>query len=78
MLRSHIYEPVIVKTKKYGLIGEVEIRTVNPIEIFGSKLVALMTRSTPRDLYDFFYMINEFFLMKQKLKKLKDVQYSTE
>ena len=58
MLRVHIYEPVIVKTKKYGLIGEVETRTVDPIEIFGSKLVALMTRSTPRDLYDFFYMIN--------------------
>lgn len=58
MLRAHVYEPVIVKTKDYGLIGEVEIRAINPIEIFGSKLVALMTRSTPRDLYDFLYMIN--------------------
>lgn len=54
MLRAHVYEPVIVKTKDYGLIGEVEIRAINPIEIFGSKLVALMTRSTPRDLYDFY------------------------
>lgn len=25
MLRAHVYEPVIVKTKDYGLIGEVEI-----------------------------------------------------
>lgn len=71
MLRVHIYEPVIVKTKKYGLIGEVETRTVDPIEIFGSKLVALMTRSTPRDLYDFFYMINANIFNEEEIKKIK-------
>lgn len=71
MLRVHIYEPVIVKTKKYGLIGEVETRTVDPVEIFGSKLVALMTRSTPRDLYDFFYMINANIFNEEEIKKFK-------
>lgn len=71
MLRVHIYEPVIVKTKKYGLIGGVETRTVDPIEIFGSKLVALMTRSTPRDLYDFFYMINANIFNEEEIKKIK-------
>lgn len=71
MLRAHIYEPVIVKTKNYGLIGEVEVRTIDPIEIFGSKLVALMTRSTPRDLYDFFYMINANIFNGTEIKKIK-------
>ena len=71
MLRAHIYEPVIVKTKNYGLIGEVEIQTINPIEIFGSKLAALMTRSTPRDLYDFFYMINANIFNETEIKKIK-------
>ena len=71
MLRAHIYEPVIVKTKNYGLIGEVETRTVDPIEIFGSKLVALMARSTPRDLYDFFYMINTKIFNEAEIKKIK-------
>ena len=71
MLRVHIYEPVIVKTKKYGLIGEVATRTVDPVEIFGSKLVALMTRSTPRDLYDFFYMINANIFNEEEIKKIK-------
>lgn len=71
MLRVHIYEPVIVKPKKYGLIGKVETRTVDPIEIFGSKLVALMTRSTPRDLYDFFYMINANIFNEEEIKKIK-------
>lgn len=71
MLRAHIYEPVIVKTKNYGLIGEVETRTVDPIEIFGSKLVALMARSTPRDLYDFFYMINTKIFNETEIKKIK-------
>lgn len=68
MLRAHVYEPVIVKTKDYGLIGEVEIRAINPIEIFGSKLVALMTRSTPRDLYDFLYMINSNIFNEIEIK----------
>ena len=71
MLRVHIYEPVIVKTKNYGLIGVVETRTVDPIEIFGSKLVALMARSTPRDLYDFFYMINTKIFNEVEIKKIK-------
>lgn len=71
MLRAHIYEPVIVKTKNYGLIGEVEVRTIDPIEIFGSKLVALMTRSTPRDLYDFFYMINANIFNETEINKIK-------
>lgn len=71
MLRAHIYEPINVKTKNYGLIGEVEVRIINPIEIFGSKLVALMTRSTPRDLYDFFYMINADIFNEAEIKKIK-------
>ena len=71
MLRVHIYEPVIVKTNNYGLIGEVETRTVDPIEIFGSKPVALMARSTPRDLYDFFYMINANIFNEEEIKKIK-------
>ena len=71
MLKAHIYEPVIVKTKNYGLIGEVEVRTIDPIEIFGSKLVALMARSTPRDLYDFFYMINANIFNEAEIKKIK-------
>ena len=69
MLKAHIYEPVILKTKNYGLIGEVEVRTIDPIEIFGSKLVALMARSTPRDLYDFFYMINANIFNEAEIKK---------
>ena len=71
MLKAHIYEPVILKTKNYGLIGEVEVRTIDPIEIFGSKLVALMARSTPRDLYDFFYMINANIFNEAEIKKIK-------
>lgn len=71
MLRAHVYEPVIVKSKNYGLIKDVEIRSLNPIEIYGSKLVALMTRSTPRDLYDFLYMINSNRFNIEELQKIK-------
>lgn len=71
MLRAHVYEPIIVKTQNYGLIGEVDIRVLNPVEIFGSKLVALMTRSTPRDLYDFLYMINANIFNDLEIQKIK-------
>lgn len=71
MLRAHVYEPIIVKTQNYGLIGEVDIRVLNPIEIFGSKLVALITRSTPRDLYDFLYMINANIFDELEIQKIK-------
>ena len=71
MLRAHVYEPVIRKTQDYGLINRIEIRTLNPIEIYASKLVALMTRSTPRDLYDFLYMINSNIFTETDIEKMK-------
>lgn len=71
ILRAHVYDPIIIKSKNYGLIKDIEIRTLDPIEIYGSKLVALMSRSTPRDLYDFFYMINSKRFNEEEIQKIK-------
>lgn len=71
MLRAHVYDPVIVKSKNYELIKDVEIKTLDPVEIYGSKVVALMTRSTPRDLYDFLNMINSNIFSDEDIQKMK-------
>lgn len=71
MLRAHIYEPIIIETKPLGLIRGINIRTLHPYEIFGSKLVALMTRTTPRDLYDFYNMIKYNLFNADEFKYIK-------
>lgn len=70
-LRVHIYETINMKGKNYGSIHKVDVRMIHPYEIFGSKLVALMTRSTPRDLYDFYNMIKLQLFDKEELEKVK-------
>lgn len=71
MLRCHILEPVTVKNKELGLIKSIDIRTLNPYEIFGSKLVALMTRSIPRDLYDFYNLFKYDVFTNEELSMIR-------
>lgn len=71
MLRSHIYEPILIRSRNYGFIQDIEIKTLDPREIFGSKLVALMTRATPRDLYDFYNMIHSSLFDEEKINEVK-------
>ena len=40
-----------------GIIDSFEILTLNTIELYASKINALLSRATPRDLYDVFAMI---------------------
>lgn len=71
MLRCHILEPVTVKNKELGLIESIDIRTLHPYEIFGSKLVALMTRLTPRDLYDFYNLFKYDVFTNEELSMIR-------
>ena len=71
MLRCHIYEPVTVRNEELGLIRSIEITTLHPYEIFGSKLVALMTRSTPRDLYDFYNLFAFNIFTDEELEQIR-------
>lgn len=71
LLRNHIYEPITIHSKDFGLIKPVSIRILHPYEIFGSKLVALITRSTPRDLYDFYNMIQHQIFNEDELIKIR-------
>lgn len=70
MDRCHIMptQTRIVKTR--GIIDEFSITTLNEIELYASKINALLSRCTPRDLYDVNTMVeNDIIQDKELLKK---------
>jgi predicted nucleotidyltransferase component of viral defense system len=56
-MRTHIYPLVKRKIQTGGVLEEFEVLSVYGIEIFGSKIKALLDRAAPRDLYDVDNMI---------------------
>lgn len=57
MLRCHVFEEEHRKVDIQWIDSELKVLCVNPIEIFASKIVALLNRAAPRDLYDISNMI---------------------
>ena len=51
-LRAHVLSAVEMNTQASGIFTPLLIRTLSPVEIFASKIVALSSRAAPRDLYD--------------------------
>jgi predicted nucleotidyltransferase component of viral defense system len=56
-LRCHVLPFVSKPIETTGIFGETNVLSVAPIEIFASKIVALLTRTAARDLYDINNMI---------------------
>ena len=52
MLRCHVLEPRRRAVRLPWLDRELSVLSVDPLEIFASKIVALINRAAPRDLYD--------------------------
>ena len=52
MLRCHVLEPRRRAVRLPWLKRELSVLSVDPLEIFASKIVALINRAAPRDLYD--------------------------
>lgn len=57
MLRSHIFPPSRRSVNLPWLKKELTVLSVVPMEIFASKIVALLNRTAPRDLYDVHNML---------------------
>lgn len=57
MLRCHVLVPVRRIANLPWLEYELPVLSVNPLEIYGSKIVALLNRATPRDIFDIHTMI---------------------
>ncbi len=59
MLRCHVLS---IEKRRISLpwsTDGIKVLVVDPLEIFGSKIVALLTRTAPRDLYDIHNMIKK-------------------
>lgn len=52
MLRCHVLEPRRRAVRLPWLERELSVLSVDPLEIFASKIVALINRAAPRDLFD--------------------------
>ena len=57
MLRCHVLAPVRRTVNLPWLEQELTVLSVDPLEIYGSKIVALLNRAAPRDLYDIHTMM---------------------
>ena len=57
MLRCHVLEPRRRAVKLPWLEQDLTVLSVEPMEIFASKIVALLNRTAPRDLFDLSYML---------------------
>ncbi|MCQ2965631.1 MAG: nucleotidyl transferase AbiEii/AbiGii toxin family protein [Alphaproteobacteria bacterium] len=68
-LRTHILPIELIKT---DILGQtIEVRRLEKTELFASKIVALLSRTAPRDLYDIHNMIqqNVFYDAEKELLK---------
>lgn len=57
MLRCHVLPPVRRTVNLPWLQQALTVLSVDPLEIYGSKIVALLNRAAPRDLYDIHTML---------------------
>lgn len=72
VLRSHIH-PLELKHIEFTFIKEsFSVLTVNKIEIFASKMNALLSRSQIRDLYDTYRLIENHTYNSQDIQLLKN------
>ena len=71
MLRTHALELQKRQISLQWLLDPINVLCVNPIEIFGTKIVALLTRAAARDLYDVYNMIQYRLFKGDDLKELE-------
>ena len=72
MMRTHILEPLIRKTS-VPFIEEVDVYALSPLELFGSKIKALIERAAPRDMYDVNRMIKQKIFKDDQMDMLRKI-----
>lgn len=70
-LRSHLLEPKERPIITADLSKDYRVKVLDPIEIFGSKITALLRRAAARDLYDVSNMIRYNLFDNSELELLK-------
>lgn len=70
-MRCHIFESELRYIETGGILDSAKIRTLAPIEIFASKINALISRAAARDLYDINNMILYSLFDEQETELLR-------
>lgn len=70
-LRAHVLLCKNSRAKALEIFDDITIRTLDPKEIFASKIIALLTRAAPRDLYDLNNMVFFRLFDESELSLLK-------
>lgn len=71
MLRCHVLPVVRRNVSLPWMTEKLTVLSVDPIEIFGAKIVALLTRTATRDLYDVHNMITHHLFDESELDMLR-------
>jgi len=71
-MRNHIY-PLVKANTKVDFLSSISIQSLAPLELFGSKIKALMERTAARDLYDVYNMISHSIFSEEELNSLRKV-----
>lgn len=71
-MRNHIY-PLVKADTNVDFLSSVSIQSLAPLELFGSKIKALIERTAARDLYDVYNMISQSIFSDDELNSLHKV-----
>ena len=72
-LRNHIL-PIAKKKMNVGFLQfDSEVKTLSTLELFGSKIKALIERTAPRDLYDIHNMLKYNIINPDEMDKLRKI-----
>lgn len=71
MLREHILKPEKQSIKEIQGFSASKILCVNPIEIYGAKVTALLSRAAARDLYDVNNMLKSEMFSEKDMELLR-------
>lgn len=71
-MRQHVFAPQL-RTIKVDYLQTIEVLTMEPIELFGSKIKALIERHTCRDLYDVYNLLHSDLFHSLDLALLRKI-----
>lgn len=71
--RVHVMKPVWAKVIRNPIWPEFEVQTLHPIELFATKIVALMNRLAARDFYDVFQILENHKFSDEDGSHLKSI-----
>ncbi|MBP6611601.1 MAG: nucleotidyl transferase AbiEii/AbiGii toxin family protein [Paludibacter sp.] len=72
-MRNHVFEPIEKEVNIESLSLRFQVRTLDSLELFGSKIKALIERTAARDLYDVYNMLKHHIFSDSEQSALRKI-----